>query len=125
MAFGSAYDPGFRAWGRMIAHQGVAVAVVDFRNCEMGGESKPEVKEFPAGPNDCYSALKWCKAYAAEIGADPARIIVNWESGGGNLTIATVQKKKEGRLELVQRGFFAMCPFLAAPARWAARATRR
>ena len=29
----SCFDGMYRAWGRMIADQGVAVAMVDFRNC--------------------------------------------------------------------------------------------
>jgi hypothetical protein len=32
MRTGSALDPGVQAWLRIIAHQGVAVAGMDFRN---------------------------------------------------------------------------------------------
>ncbi len=38
----------YRSWGRMIANQGVAVAMVDFRNC-VTPSSAPEVEPFPAG----------------------------------------------------------------------------
>ena len=52
------YDGMYRAWGRIIAAQGVAVAMVDFRNC-LHASSAPEVEPFPAGLNDCVSGLKW------------------------------------------------------------------
>ena len=56
----SAFDGLYRAWGRIIAHQGVAVAMVDFRNC-LTPSSAPEVEPFPAGLNDCVSGLKWLR----------------------------------------------------------------
>jgi acetyl esterase len=48
----------FKAWGRIIAAQGVAVAMIDFRNC-VTASSVPEVAPYPAGLNDCVSGLKW------------------------------------------------------------------
>src|SRR5580698_4832029 len=57
----SAYDGMYRAWGRIIAAQGVAVAMVDFRNC-LQASSAPEVEPFPAGLNDCVSGLNWVVA---------------------------------------------------------------
>ena len=53
----------YRAWGRIIAAQGVAVAMVDFRNCVVPS-SAPEVAPFPAGLNDCVSGVKWVAAHA-------------------------------------------------------------
>jgi len=47
----------YRAWGRFIAAQGVAVAMVDFRNT-LTPSSAPEVAPFPAGLNDCVSGVK-------------------------------------------------------------------
>ena len=40
----SCYDGNYRAWGRMIAHEGVAVAMVDFRNC-LAPSSVPEANK--------------------------------------------------------------------------------
>src|SRR3954467_5255184 len=54
----SCYDGNYRAWGRVIAANGVAVALGVFRNgltpCWV-----EEVAPFPAGLNDCVSGLKW------------------------------------------------------------------
>ena len=102
----------YRSWGRMIAQQGVAVVMVDFRNC-LTPSSAPEVEPFPAGLNDCVSGLKWVHAHAAELGIDPAHLVVAGESGGGNLTLATGLKlKQDGDLGLI-RGLYALCPYIA------------
>ncbi len=88
MASMSCYLGMYRSWGRLIANQGVAVAMVDFRNC-VTPSSVPEVEPFPAGLNDCVSGLKWVHAHAGELGIDADHVIVAGESGGGNLTLAT------------------------------------
>jgi acetyl esterase/lipase len=108
----SCFDGMYRAWGRIIAAQGVAVAMVDFRNAVVAS-SAPEVEPFPAGLNDCVSGLKWLHANAGEFGIDAERIIVAGESGGGNLTLATGLKlKQDGDLGLI-RGLYALCPYIA------------
>ena len=108
----SCYDGNYRAWGRMIAAQGVAVAMVDFRNA-LTPSSVPEVAPYPAGLNDCVSGLKWVAAHGAKLGIDITRIIVAGESGGGNLTLATgLRLKRDGDLNLI-RGLYALCPYIA------------
>ena len=66
MATMSCYDGMYRAWGRIIAAHGVAVAMVDFRNCRVAS-SAPEVAPFPAGLNDCVSGLHWVVADATHL----------------------------------------------------------
>ena len=92
----SCYDGNYRAWGRIIAAQGVAVAMVDFRNA-LVPSSVDEVAPFPAGLNDCVSGVKWVAAHNAELAIDPDRIVVAGESGGGNLTLATGLRLHAGR----------------------------
>ena len=78
MRFSSCYLGNYKAWGRMIAARGVAVAMVDFRN-SVHPSSAPEVAPFPAGLNDCVSGLKWVHAQADSLGIDPAHIVVAGE----------------------------------------------
>jgi acetyl esterase/lipase len=108
----SCYYGNYRAWGKIIASMGVAVAMVDFRNC-LTPSSAPEVAPFPAGLNDCVSGIKWLHASAARLGIDPKRIVVAGESGGGNLTLATGLKlKRDGDVGLI-KGLYALCPYIA------------
>lgn len=108
----SCYDGNYRAWGKIIAAQGVAVAMVDFRNALIPS-SVPEVEPFPAGLNDCVSGLKWVHANADALKIDASTIIIAGESGGGNLTLATGLKLlKDGDINLVQ-GLYALCPYIA------------
>ncbi len=115
MASMSCYYGNYKAWGRMIANNGVAVAMIDFRN-SLDPSSVEEVAPFPAGLNDCVSGLKWVVAHAAELSIDPGRIVVAGESGGGNLTLATgLRLKQDGDLGLIS-GLYALCPYIAG--RW-------
>lgn len=115
MQTNSCFEGIYRAWGRTIAGQGVAVAMVDFRNC-LVASSAPEVEPFPAGLNDCVSGVRWVVERATDLGVDPNRVVVAGESGGGNLTLATAMRlKQDGDLGLV-RGLYALCPYIAG--RW-------
>jgi len=112
MMYMSSFTANFRAWGRMIAAQGVAVVLVEFRNA-LYPSAVPEVATFPAGLNDCLSGLKWVHANAARLQIDPARVVIAGESGGANLAIASALfLKRIGELELI-KGIYVLCPFLA------------
>jgi acetyl esterase/lipase len=112
MQSGSCFDAMYRMWARVLAAQGLAVAMIDFRNA-ITPSSAPEVAPFPAGLNDCTSGLRWVAAHHADLGIDPARIVVAGESGGGNLAIATcMQLVRDGDIGLVS-GLYALCPYLA------------
>lgn len=115
MQFWSCFDGLYRAWARLIAAQGVAVAMVDFRNALIGSSS-PEVAPFPAGLNDCVSGVRWVHTNAEALHVDPSRIVVAGESGGGNLTLATgLSLLRDGDSGLI-KGLYAMSPYLAG--RW-------
>lgn len=112
MVYLSAYQENYQAWGRIMAAQGVAVAMVDFRNALLPS-SAVEVAPFPAGLNDCVSGLKWVHANAEKLGIDPNRLIIAGDSGGGNLAIATALKLNQtGNIGLL-KGIYALCPFIA------------
>lgn len=108
----SCFNGLYRTWGRLVAHEGVAVAMVDFRNC-LHPASAPEVEPFPAGLNDCVSGVRYVIGRPDEFGVDPGHVIVAGESGGGNLTLATgIQMARDGDLGSV-RGLYAFCPYIA------------
>jgi acetyl esterase len=102
----------YQTWSRLLAHAGVAVAMIDFRNC-VSPSSVPEVAPYPAGLNDCASGLAWVHEHASELGIDTNRVVVAGESGGGNLTLALgLRLNREGRLALV-KGLYALAPYIA------------
>lgn len=108
----SCYLGNYRAWGKIIAAQGVAVAMVDFRNA-LSPSSVPEIEPYPAGLNDCVSGLKWVSANADMLGIDASRIVVAGESGGGNLTLATGLKLLKDGDSGLAAGLYALCPYIA------------
>ena len=112
MAAMSCFYGMYRAWGRIIAANGVAVVMPDFRNC-VAPSSAPEVAPFPAGLNDCVSGLHWASRTPTSSASIPAQIVVAGESGGGNLTLATgLALKRDGDLGLI-KGLYALCPYIA------------
>ena len=64
---------------RQLAHlAGCMVVSLDYRLA-------PE-HQFPTAHNDCWGALQWLAAHAAELGADARRIAVGGDSAGGTLS---------------------------------------
>jgi acetyl esterase/lipase len=115
MQIQSCFNGVHRAWGRIIAAQGVAVVMVDFRN-SLVPSSAPEVLPFPAGLNDCVSGVRWTHANADALNIDAARIVVAGGSGGANLTLATGLKLlRDGDIGLIQ-GLYASAPYISG--RW-------
>jgi acetyl esterase len=102
-AAGAAYA----GWRDRLAGEGLIVVGVEFRNA--GGKHGPH--PFPAGLNDCASALAWMHANRDQLGL--SKIVVSGESGGGNLTLATTLKaKRDGRIDHID-GAYAMCPYIS------------
>jgi acetyl esterase len=107
MVFLEAAGAGYARWRDELAASGLVVVGVEFRNG--GGKHGPH--PFPAGLNDCSSALQWVADNKARLGI--STIIVSGESGGGNLSLATALKaKRDGRIDQID-GVYAQCPFIS------------
>lgn len=99
-AAGSMYD----RWRSELAATGLVVVGVEFRN----GAGKLGPHPFPAGLNDCSSALYWMAEHKAVL--DISGIVISGESGGGNLSLATCLKaNRDGQLQAIA-GVYAQCP---------------
>ncbi len=99
--------PGYVRWRDELAATGMIVIGVEFRNG--GGKLGPH--PFPAGLNDCSSALQWVSDNKARLGI--SKLVVSGESGGGNLTLATTLKaKRDGRISQID-GVYAQCPYIS------------
>ncbi len=112
MASMSCHYANYRAFARMVAHHGVAVVSVDFRN-SVAASSIPDVAPFPAGLNDCVSGFRWTLANATQLGVDPGRVVIAGESGGGNLTLASgLRLLADGDIDTLH-GLYALAPYIA------------
>ena len=107
MVFLEAAAGNYQRWRDELAATGLVVVGVEFRNAS--GKHGPH--PFPAGLNDCSSALQWMHDHRGDLGID--KIVVSGESGGGNLTLATTLKaKRDGKLEQID-GVYAQCPYIS------------
>ena len=107
MALLAAVDDQFVRWRDELAMRGVLMIGVEFRNS--GGALGPH--PFPAGLDDCTSALLWLHANRADLGV--SAIVVSGESGGGNLTLATaLRAKRDGNIAAID-GVYAQCPYIS------------
>jgi len=98
---------GYQRWRDTLAATGMVVCGVEFRNAS--GKLGPH--PFPAGLNDCSSALRWFAGQSERLGV--SKIVISGESGGGNLTLATTLKaKRDGELGLIA-GVYAQCPYIS------------
>jgi acetyl esterase/lipase len=113
MALLSAAGPLYLRVYDELAATGLIVVGVEFRNA--AGKLGPH--PFPAGLNDCFSALEWVGAHREDLGV--TKIAVAGDSGGANLTLAvTIKAKREGRLDLID-GTYALAPYISGAYGWA------
>ncbi len=50
---------------------------------------------YPSGLDDCVDAARWLGAHAAELGIDPARLLIGGDSAGANLSAATILRLRD------------------------------
>ena len=99
-------------WCEDLAATGMVVIGVDFRNAYSAEGMQP----FPAGLNDCTSALKWVNDHRGQLGI--TSVVLQGESGGANLVLATALKaKREGYLDAIN-GVYAMVPYISGGYGW-------
>jgi acetyl esterase/lipase len=102
MALLSAEGKLYTQWRQELASRGLVVVGVEFRNST--------IKPFPAGLNDCISAVDWIHENKKSLHV--STIVTHGESGGGNLCIATalsLHKKDETKIS----GVFSYCPYIS------------
>ena len=108
-AFAKVHD----RWCQDLAAAGHVVVSVAFRNAYTANGLNP----FPAGLKDCLAALRWVHARRARFGI--SKIILQGESGGGNLSLATAMLAlKEGNVGMID-GVYANVPYISGGYRWA------
>ncbi|MCW2494464.1 alpha/beta hydrolase fold domain-containing protein [Jatrophihabitans sp.] len=112
MAVMQTTNPVHQQWCEDLAATGAVVIAVDFRNSATAGGLNP----FPIGLNDCSDAVAWIHEHRAALGI--AKIVLQGESGGANLVLATtLAAKRDGRLDAID-GVYAMVPYISGAYRW-------
>ncbi|QFZ21216.1 alpha/beta hydrolase [Saccharothrix syringae] len=85
------------ALGSVDTSDGICRALANAVPCQVitvGYRLAPEHR-FPAAVHDCYAAVSWIAANAAELGVDPGRLAIAGDSAGGNLAAAVTLLARE------------------------------
>lgn len=86
--------------------------MVDFRNAWTPEKYSP----FPAGLNDCATAVKYVASHRSDFGI--SKFVVQGESGGANLSLATALKaNREGWIGEIS-GVVGYVPYIAGGGLW-------
>lgn len=101
-----------RQWRTDLAATGMVAIGVDFRNAWTAAALNP----FPAGLEDCSAAVAWIHAHRADLGI--STLVLQGESGGANLVLATTLKaKRDGFLDAID-GVYANVPYISGGYGW-------
>jgi acetyl esterase/lipase len=112
MAVMQTFNTVHRQWCEDLAATGLVVIAVDFRNSATAAGLNP----FPLGLNDCSDAVQWIYGHRDTLGV--SMLVLQGESGGGNLVLATaLAAKKEGDLDAIA-GVYAMVPYISGAYSW-------
>lgn len=106
-------------WVQALARTGLVAIAVDFRNAL----TRTGLNPFPAGLNDCAAAVRWVDGHRDQLKI--SKIVLQGESGGGNLALAMALKaKQEGWLHAID-GVCASVPYISGayglPLEWRLR----
>lgn len=111
-AFYAIHGGGMILGNRFFGIDGLADDVLRFRAVGVSVEYRlaPE-HPAPAAVEDCYAGLVWLAEHAAELGADPDRIVVTGASAGGGLSagVALLARDRGGPHLL---GQVLLCPMI-------------
>jgi acetyl esterase len=113
MVFCSTVTKAYVTWAKSLAAAGMIAISVDFRNAwnKEGGWNL-----FPDGLNDCAAAVKWINDNRTQLGI--SKIILEGESGGGNLSIATALKANQEEWVDAIDGVYAVAPYISGAYTW-------
>lgn len=100
-------------WCTSLAQHGLVVVLVDFRNAWYpNGVYYP----FPAGLNDCAAAVKYVHTHKSDLHI--SKIILQGDSGGSNLALATALKaNRESWIDQIA-GVYACVPYISGAYGW-------
>ncbi len=107
MVIMEASNLGYIRWRDELASTGMLVVGVEFRNG--GGKQGPH--PFPAGQNDCVSALQWILDERDNL--NYSKLVISGESGGGNLAITTTMRAMQAGIGDQVDGVYAQCPYIS------------
>ena len=115
----STENPMHTTWVETLTRTGLVTIAVDFRNA-LGATG---LNPFPAGLSDCAAAVRWVDAHREQLRI--SKIILQGESGGANLAMATaIKAKMEGWVKAID-GVHAMVPYISGayhlPLEWKLR----
>lgn len=103
----STESPMHTTWVEELSRIGLVTIAVDFRKAVTHTGSNP----FPAGLNDCAAAVRWVESRREQLGI--SKVVLQGESGGGNLALATaIKAKREGWIEAID-GVCATVPYIS------------
>lgn len=101
-----AFLPPHRRWCTDLALAGCTVILAGFRNAYVPAGLNP----FPAGLSDCVSIFQWVQENREQLSA--SSIIVQGESGGANLALATTLQLRNSGMASPD-GISISCPYIS------------
>ncbi|SMR41787.1 unnamed protein product [Zymoseptoria tritici ST99CH_1E4] len=111
MVHGQTLSAGHVHWCKGIAIAGSVCIAIDFRNAFLPSSDGGIHHPFPAGLNDCASGVQHIASHKSELGI--SSLVLQGESGGANLAIATTLKaKRDGWMKEID-GVYACVPYIS------------